>query len=505
MSTEDTPGGGETPETQDTPDTPETSRPERRERRGRRTPLVAASVAAAVLLAGGGAAYWAASASGGSGGPAGAAGDGPPPLVLDSASIAVGEPAPNGGHYRIAGALPEGPRSAPVYRPAGEVGRAAVERLAKALDVAGTARPDGAWWTVGGPGPDGRGATLRVGRTGAGSWTFSRYGGGDGVKCPLAGERPGCPSYRGGADGPDGAGGDGGGGPLPEAAARRAAAPVLAALGQPGARLDAHQAYGAVRVVTADPVIGGLPTYGWQSRLQIGADGQVVGGSGELAAPVKGAEYPVRDARATLAGLNSGGGARTPAGCPTVPTFQHKDSKTPHPGGIAPCEPAPDGRHPADEVTGAVFGLAARYAQGGTVLVPSWLYTVRAAGAGQAPGSTSVVAGTAVDPRYLRGPGPAGPRPSEPGATAMALSGYTVSGDGRTLTVHFWGGVCSTYEASARESAGAVRVTVTGKEKHPGQICVKIAKDFTKTVALAKPLDGRKVVDASSGAAVPLR
>ncbi|MCK7623573.1 hypothetical protein MUU72_10785 [Streptomyces sp. RS10V-4] len=503
MSTEDT------PDTQDTPAGPSGTTPpgdSGPDRRGRRTPLVAASVAAAVLLAGGGAAYWAASASGGGTGAAGAAADGPPPLVLDSASIAVGEPAPQGGHYTVVGTLPRGPRTAPVYRPAGEVGRPAVERLAKALDVAGTVRPDGAWWTVGGPGPDGRGATLRVGKSGAGNWTFSRYGGGGGTKCPLAEERPGCPSYRGGTDGPGGAGGDGGSGPLSEARARQAAAPVLAALGQPGARLDAHQAYGAVRVVTADPVIGGLPTYGWQSRLQVGADGQVVGGSGELATPAKGAEYPVRDARATLADLNAKGRVRPPAGCPSVPTFTHKDDKTAHPGGgIAPCEPAPNGHRPADEVTGAVFGLAVRYANGGQVLVPSWLYTVRAPGAGNAPGNTSVVAGTAVDPRYLRGSGPAGPRPSEPGTTAMALSGYTVAGDGRTLTVHFWGGVCSTYEVSAQESAGAVRVAVTGKEKHPGQICVKIAKDFTKTVPLARPLDGRKVVDASSGAAVPLR
>ncbi|MFJ5679451.1 hypothetical protein [Streptomyces sp. NPDC093097] len=489
MSTEDT------PETQDTPQSP------RPARRGRRTPLVVASVAGAVLVAGGGAAYWASSASGGSG-PAGPAKGGPPPLVLDSASIAVGEPGPQHAAYRVTGKLPEGPRSAPVYRPAGEIGRPAVERLAKALDVSGTVRSDGAWWQVGGPGPDGRGSTLRVGKSGTGSWTFSRYGGGGGAKCPLTDDGSGCPSYRGGTDG-----GDAGSGPVSEAKAREAVRPVLAAVGQTGARLDAHQTYAAVRVVTADPVIGGLPTFGWQSRIQVGADGQLVGASGELATPVKGAAYPVRDARTTLGELNGGGGRTMQplAHCPSVPTFQHKDAKAAPGGGIAPCEPAPNGKQPAGEVTGAVFGLAGRFSQGGEVLVPSWLYTVRTPGAAGGPASTSTLAGTAVDPAYLRGSEPASPRPSAPGTRSMALTGYATGDGGRTLTVHFWGGVCSTYEASVTESAGAVRVSVTGKEKHPGQICVKIAKDFTKTVTLEQPLDGRKVVDGSSGKAVAAR
>ncbi|MGV4924248.1 hypothetical protein K2224_26410 [Streptomyces sp. BHT-5-2] len=493
MSTEDT------PETQDTPQAARTGR------RGRRTPLVIASVAGAVLVAGGGAAYWASSASGGAG-PAGPADGGPPPLALDSASIAAGEPAPQQDHYRVVGTLPGGPRSAPVYRPAGGIEQSAVARLAKSLDVAGTVRSDGNWWTVGTPGPDGRGTTLRVAKSGAGNWVFSRYGGGGGTKCPLVDDRPGCPSYRGGTDGGADAGGDAGSGPASEATARQAVRPVLAALGQPDARLDTHQTYAAVRVVTADPVIGGLPTYGWQSRLQVGSDGQLVGGSGELAQPVKGATYPVQDARTTLNTLGGDGRTMRPlAHCPSAPTFQHKEGKAPQRGGIAPCEPAPTGRQPVSEVTGAVFGLAARYSHGGEVLVPSWLYTLRTPGSGGTQGSTSTIAGTAVDPKYLRGSEPPAPKPSAPGTTAMALSGYTVGDGGRTLTVHFWGGVCSTYEASARESADTVQVSLTGREQHPGQICVKIAKDFSKTVTLEKPLDGRKVVDGTSGKAVPLR
>ena len=61
---------------------------------------------------------------------------------------------------------------------------------------------------------------------------------------------------------------------------------------------------GAVRVVNADPVVGGLPTYGWTTGIQVGADGEVVGGSGQLKAPVKGDTYPVVRARRTLDQLN---------------------------------------------------------------------------------------------------------------------------------------------------------------------------------------------------------
>ncbi|MGD3105048.1 hypothetical protein [Streptomyces sp. YGL11-2] len=462
-----------TEDSTDTPDTPDT--PEATGRR--RTPLVVASVAAAVLLAGGGAAYWAASASGGAAGPTGAHAQGsPPPLTLDDrtggagGSIAVGEPAPGGAHYKVVGTLPGGPGSAPVYRPQGAVDRQAVERLAKALDVTGKVRSEGATWKVGALPQDTHGPSLEVNKTGSGAWTYRLTPGR--MMCPLhisggsdgtAPTVPGCPSYRGGAD--TGATADDGGA-VSEAKAEAAARPVLAALGQQNARLDARGLVGAVRTVRADPVVGGLPTLGWQSAFQVGADGKLVGGSGQLAQPAKGADYPVLSAQKTLDRMNAQGG-RTPA-----------------------------------EVTGAVFGLSAQYADGGQVLVPSWLYTVRRADAGKGQDATSTLARVAVDPKYLRRPD-GGPQPSgKPGQTAMRLERYSAGGDGRTLTVHFWGGVCSTYDASAQESATAVRITVTGKDTHPGQMCVKIAKDFTKTVTLRQPLDGRKVVDATSGSAV---
>ncbi|WP_328687415.1 hypothetical protein OG879_10415 [Streptomyces caniferus] len=507
-----------------TEDTTDTSNPKERRRR---TPMVVASMAAAVLLAGGGAAYWVSSASSDAG--SAAKGD-PPPLALDGytggGSIAAGEPNPQGAKYRAVKKLPGGPASAPVYRPKGQIGPESVERLAKALDVAGKVRSEGTSWKVGGQTRDARSPVLQVSKSGSGAWTYSQYGTPGGTNCALPASpkgdkgqdqadgaapsgRPGCPSYRGGGDITTEDDSSGKGAVSPEKA-KQAVRPVLKALGQESARLDAGGLSGAVRIVSANPVLGGLPTYGWQSDLQVGSDGQVVGGSGQLANPVKGADYPVLGADKTLDRLNSGEG-RKPADCPSTPP--DKGGKGGKGDGIAPCEPAPTKAQQPTDVTGAVFGLSVQYVDGGQALVPSWLYTVRQPGAGSGPDATSTVAHPAVNPKYLAhrdGDGgsqssqkPSGKPSGKPGA--MALESYDVGDGGKKLTVHFWGGVCSVYSVSAEESGSTVKTKVVGKDKKPGQVCVKIAKEFTKTVTLQKPLDGRKVIDVSTGESVPKR
>ncbi|MFI9049670.1 hypothetical protein [Streptomyces sp. NPDC053427] len=504
MNTEDTDDTG------DTGATPESSEPEARRRPNR---LAIASMAAAVLLAGGGAAYWASSASDGEDTPAGAKGA-PPPLALDGytgGGIAAGEPNPQGAHYKAVKKLPDGPDAAPVYRPKGQIGKAAVERLAKALDVTGKVRSEGTTWKVGGLTRDARSPVLQVNKTGSGAWTYSQYGTPGGTNCALpatpkgdtgtSSGKPGCPSYRGGGDASTEDDGSGKGAVSAEKA-EQAVRPALEALGQENAKLDASGLSGAVRIVTADPVLGGLPTYGWQSDLQVGSDGQVVGGSGQLAHPVKGADYPVLSADKTLDRLNSGDG-RKPASCPSTPPEEKGAS-------IAPCEPSPTKGQRPTEVTGAVFGLAVQYVDGGQALVPSWLYRVRQPGADDGPDATSVVAHPAVNPKYLahspggasQGPGAPSHKPSgKPGA--MALESYAVSEGGKKVTLHFWGGVCSTYTVNAEESATTVKTLVVGKDKKPHQVCVKIAKEFTRSVTLKEPLDGRKVVDVSTGESVP--
>ncbi|MDG9716171.1 hypothetical protein [Streptomyces sp. DH24] len=469
----------------------------------RRTPVIVASVAAAVLVVGGGGAYLAASTSGGSDDKAasGAPGGGgtPPPLPLDGyvhsggPGIAPGEPNPYGSVYRADGKLPQGPGSAPVYRAAGQVTKDEVARLAGALGVDGTPVAQGQAWRIGAK--DGAGPSLQVNRQAPGTWTFYRYTPGTDNctgKLTCAGESA------------SGTAAD----PVSEEAARKAAAPVLKAVGQDDAKVTAGRAQGANRVVNAEPLVGGLPTYGWSTGVTVGAGGEVVGASGQLKAPVKGDTYPVLDAKRTLELMNAapGGGPVGIGGCASpVP---HED------GSQAPCEPGTDLTSPEPKrqtltVEKAVFGLAAQFVSGRQALVPSWLFEVRAPGAKD----PFTVTHPAVDPRYITSatppagpterpsPRPTGPDEERTGKPRnVAVDGYTA--EGTELTVSFTGGVCADYAATASESGGKVTVKVT-ETPRPGKVCILIAKVHHLTVRLDAPLGDRAVV-GTDGEPVPL-
>ncbi|MEV5609461.1 hypothetical protein [Streptomyces sp. NPDC052225] len=486
-----------------------------RDRHGRRRTLAIASVAAAVLLAGGGGAYLATNASGPSGddrtsGPGG--GGTPPPLALDgygeggspgtTNGIAPGEPDPNGTRYKAGGALPDGPDEAPVYRAEGEVSASEVASLAKALGVEG--RPqlrDGAWRLD--PPQDGSGPSLQVNRKAPGAWTYSRL-------APSAGDK--CGGVAKCSDPPVGSGSEGDA--VSAAVAKKAAAPILKALGQDDAKLDTDQLMGATRVVNADPTVGGLPTYGWSTGIQVGPDGQVTGGSGQLKATVKGDVYPVVGAEETIRQLNraaSGGGRGRSAGdCASAVPL---DGSTAQGSGCTPSSPRPPASSTVT-VDKAAFGLAAYYTQGRQALVPAWLFEVKPTGAD----SVFTVTHPAVDPAYLVAPSSASsspggeppaepsPRPStsagDPGSDRHGVRVEGYSGAGKTLTLHFTGGVCATYAARAHESGDRVSVTVTATEKK-GTVCVELAKFYTLPVTLDAPLDGREVVDGQ-GHEVPV-
>ncbi|WP_375137765.1 hypothetical protein [Streptomyces sp. NWU49] len=458
----------------------------------RRSPALIAAVAA-VLLVGGGGAYLASGASGGSGGGTapGTNGDAtPPPLALDGFSegsgpgIAPGEPNPYGATYRADGALPDGPDSAPVYRTRGEVTREQVTGLAKALGIEGKPVAEGEGWRIGGK--DGSGPTLRVDRAAPGAWSFHRYAPGPDTCKGKVCEAPST------------------GGPVvSEEVARKAAAPVLKAVGQDDAKLDASQVMGGSRVVNADPEIGGLPTYGWTTGVVVGARGEVVGGSGRLAAPVKGDTYPVVGAEEALQSLNAAPGAgRHPGigGCASPVPLEEEGRQ--EPCGDATTLPKKD----TLTVDGAVFGLAAHSVDGRQGLVPSWLFEVRSAGAEDA----LTVTYPAVDPEYLvPRSGEASPRPTGPGdeptsapsARDVEVQGYTA--EGSELTVRFTGGVCADYEAKAGESGDRVTVTVT-ETPWPDKVCILIAKEYQLTVQLDRPLGDRRVV-GTDGEPVPLQ
>lgn len=494
----------------------------------RRSRLAVASVAATVLLVGGGGAYFAATASGGSdgngrgGSPAGDGGT-PPPLALDghtdgdrqdggtgttggTEGIAPGEPDPSGAVYRAEGKLPGGPGSAAVYHARGTVSQEQVSELAKALGVTGKPTSQDGTWRIG-PTKDGSGPSLQVGKQAPGTWTFTRYATGGGDNCQKGkpcSETSTAPNGEGDAVG--------------EGAAKKAAAPVLKAVGQDDAKLDAGQLMGGVRVVNADPKVGGLPTYGWSTGIQVGPDGQVVGGSGQLKAPEKGATYPVISADETLAQLNEarGGDGRVGiGGCASaVPEAKGDaaDGATGTDGGPAveertkaPCEEPSSGPPKPRPITveDATFGLAVHFVDGRQTLVPSWLFDVKPQGAQDA----FTVTHPAVEPKFLTSPSTPSATPEPTGKPGTGRPDPTTRvesyrADGKALTLRFWGGVCSEYKASADESTGSVRVKVT--ETHQkGEVCVTMAKEFTRTVTLDKPLAERKVVDAAGGETVP--
>ncbi|MEU0967721.1 hypothetical protein ABZ357_20660 [Streptomyces sp. NPDC005917] len=461
------------------PEAPGADRPARR----RSPAVVIASVAAAVLLVGGGGAYLAASTGSGGGTGAGTGDSGgstPPPLALDGYSsggngIAPGEPNPYGVTYTAGGTLPDGPRSATVYQPSGEVSQDRVAELAKALGVEGTPVAEGQMWKVG-TDKDGSGGSLQVNRAAPGIWTYSRYAPGtDNCEGTLVcTQDPAAPA----------------GDPVSVSAAEKAAAPVLKALGQDDAKLDASQVTGARRAVNADPVVGGLPTYGWTTGLTVSQRGEVVGGNGMLATPAKGDTYPALSAAKTLDLMNAAPGSDHRMGiggcASSVPLKDRLEQ---------PCAGSTPSASPASSavIQHAVFGLAAQSVAARQALVPSWLFQVRGAA------DSYTVTYPAVEPKYLASASSPAPSSSPGTPKDVKVDGYTA--DGRNLTVAFTGGVCADYKVSADEGSEQVVVKVT-ETPWPDKICIMIAKQYHQTVRLDAPLDGRKVV-GTDGMAVP--
>ncbi|SHL86738.1 hypothetical protein [Actinacidiphila paucisporea] len=504
-----------------------------------------ALVAAAVLAAAGGGAYWAVTAGGGGKSPTAHAGpvttlpgtaDGGPGTVADTGIGSV---------YRLTGTLPKDiPGPSPLYRPDGGAGRAAVGRLAALLGVAGPVVADHGSWRAGAA--DGTGPALLAGPDAPGTWSYARNGQGvagattvvppalpqvpptaaapsagpnaadsnstdSATVAPPAASAPGSAPAAGSGSG---TGADAGTPPVSAQRAEAVAAPVLAELGLSGARVDATRTAGSIRTVTADPVVGGLPTHGWETGLDIDPNGRIVGGHGRLSALAKGNSYPVISADQAFRSLSArmmqpqyrkscqepmpddkgqaqparpGGNAAGSAASSTVPG-QDRTLPTSLPC-VAPHLPPTD-------ITGAEFGLAPQFVPGGQALVPAWLFEARPEGSA----TTSVIARQAVTQDDLQGGqggqgggnAPGGPSPASP----EKISGYQANGN--TLTLTFWGGVCDTYAASASEQAGAVTVRVTGTAKNPGAFCPAMVKAQTTSVTLRSPLGTRTVVDATT-------
>lgn len=180
-----------------------------------------------------------------------------------------------------------------------------------------------------------------------------------------------------------------------ESAVRGAAGPVLDALGLSDAQVQVSvQTWPGHGMVSADPVVGGMPVEGLTTRLGFDSDLRLTYGYGWLATPAAGREYPLVDARNML------------------------ERTMPQERTCEPCGSRTDERvRGGGVVTGATLGLDARWEDGTKLLlVPAWIYDVRF-------GTTKVsLSRIAVDPRYLAPPsgtkGRAVPVPGEPAESA---------------------------------------------------------------------------------------
>ncbi|CAG7631736.1 hypothetical protein [Actinacidiphila bryophytorum] len=470
--------------------------------------LTVALVAAAVLAAAGGGAYWAVAAGGGTSPSARPGSVAATATAPGGVAAGPGTVAGTGGDYRLTGTLPaDGPSSAPLYRPDGGPDRAAVARLAALLGVTGAVVDDHGSWRVGSA--DGTGAALLVGKDAPGTWSYAANSQvTPGARRVVPPALPQVPPPA--ADAPADSGASTSHRaestpPVPEQRARAAAAPVLDGLGLSGAQVDASRTAAATRTVTADPVVGGLPTHGWDTSLDIDPNGRVTGGHGRLSALVKGESQQVISAQQAYRNLSSQrimhpdhrmscqvpmpdkGNAAGPAVSPTLPG---QDRTLPT---SLPCV-AP---HMAPiDITGARFGLATQFVSGGgQALLPAWLFDAKPEGAA----AGSVIAQPAVEQPPSQGGGSA-PGTGSPGTPRVAVAAYQPHGSSLTLT--FWGGICDTYSASAVETPTQVRVTVTATPMHPGAPCPDLAKSQAASVALSAPLGTRTVVDASTNSPV---
>ena len=128
------------------------------------------------------------------------------------------------------------------------------------------------------------------------------------------------------------------------------------------------------------------------------------------------------------------------------------------------------------------------------------------------PVPTTPAAGTqtSIQPGGPKLPAPSGSGTSSgspstaPTGRGQTADGYSAAGT--VLTVHFYGGTCEKYGLHADQSVSgevAVTVVVTQGPK-AGQMCPAVMTPQTVSTNLGAPLDGRRVVDTTTGKTLPL-
>ncbi|MGQ0617512.1 MAG: hypothetical protein ACT4PW_11070 [Acidimicrobiia bacterium] len=240
-------------------------------------------------------------------------------------------PYPGWAQYQAGPDLPALTGSARAYRlPAAAVTEESVRQLAAALGVDGDLQPvDGGGWEFGRPGEGGH---LFVNGDGSGSWYFtdesvldktggSSTGPGEatcsGLECTLSSRSVGTPCAEPGPDASAGA-------PvcadvvpttvpvpadLPSAEQAEAITQdLLAAAGMAVDGAEAHVWDNSPyeMSVQVDPLVDGMPTYGFGAYVSIGDQGVVQYANGYLGQPEPADEYPLTGTAAAIDRLNLG-------------------------------------------------------------------------------------------------------------------------------------------------------------------------------------------------------
>ncbi|RMI41044.1 hypothetical protein [Streptomyces triticirhizae] len=446
---------------------------------------------------------------------------------------------------------PSTPESAAVYRfdDAG-VDADRVAALAADLGLAGEPEAAGGSWSVVGTPEGTRRGALLVADEAPGHWFYSLDGavsdGGEVAERPAdPGIAPGEPDPSGSlpeenadTDDPDASVSSDEMPPadqppaVSEEVALQAAEPLLSALDLGDGAVDASTVAGPHRLVVAEPVVDGLPVAGMDLVAAVGPDGEVVSASGTLGVPSAGEERAVTDALAALERINEAAdtAAARDIGRPCLQ--QPEPGALPEAEGVEPalpdlpCDGQPDAGEPMPATV--ELGLSLERSAGEPLLVPAWIFradgadgqrhvvgepavehTVSSASAdssGDAGDGASGELGADGDASDAR-PGDAGAgedgaegtdevAPSEP--VEQPTAGLWVadhSPEATTLTVHFWAGVCDTYEVTATESEDEVVLGVEATNPGSDEVCIMLAEQQSGEVTLQAPVGDRRLVD----------
>jgi hypothetical protein len=324
--------------------------------------------------------------------------------VAAAASGTVGSPASGrgGSGWRLEGELPEGPSFGQIHLlPAGGTTRSFVSALANSLGMSGQPQHlSNGWYLVSGS------TELSVSDLSGRRWTYSNHGclAGPvlnpqmGAVCAVAQSAPPIPpiTSANSAPGSSGLNASPTASPpvpapepatVPENIARRAARPVLAAVGVNPASARVETAGGQCSVVFS-PEVAGSTVLGLQTRVSMDEHAQIVDASGWLAISTTGSTYPLISARQAYNLLLA---RPRPMILSSMPCRVM--------AGTQGCVPTPN-----RVITGARLGLTQAYsADRGILLVPAWLFQVR--------GDPTPLAVVAVQGAYLgdpEGPAPGG-------------------------------------------------------------------------------------------------